>query len=249
MPHLTSAAFVTALVLTLRPGPAEAARQPRQDRRDAALSRLTAELNQAMLAAATGQPIDPRWSGGADGVGLAATDPNLSAELTALGGEAQVVMTVMEIEGIDHSEDHPGYLRGSAVVLADGSVRWLAPMIRPGLPTVEASEGLETAAPALGAALERMAEALVDPACSLPLLHRDDVPGVPETLMSQLPVHKGALNMACMAAAHGGHSWRPRVDDVTLLVKVGEDYVGLRSALVIHQGALALEALQLRLMD
>ena len=232
----TSAA--AGLLLAL---PADAKRRDKTDPRDAALAELTREVSAAIVAAAQGEPVDPRWTWTSDAFGIRTTEPEVAERLATLGEDPAVVMTILEIEGAATGGTGPGYLRGSAVVLADGRVRWLTPSIRPKNPYTGPTSGLDAASPALAGAVQRLADALADPACPLPLLTSEEVADIPEVLGGALPMDPARLSLACESALAGAFQWKPSVDDVTVLVRVGDSHVALRSAFVVDDGRLLLD--------
>jgi len=230
-------------------GTANAKRRDKQDPRDQALAELIRDVSGAIVAAAQGQPVEPRfcWSGG--GFGITETKPEVAQQLTALGSDIQVVMTVLEVEGAAGDGTGPGYLRGSAVVLADGRVRWLAPSIRLKNPALGPTSGLPQASPALTGAVERLSETLSDPACALPLLTPADVAHIPAALAEALPMSPDRLQQACTVAAGGAFVWKPYVDDITVLVRVGDTHVALRSSFVVDTDRLLLEEVRVRAVE
>lgn len=244
-------AFLTAAVaLALLATPSNAKRRKgERDPRDQALVELIQDVSAAIVAAAQGEEIDPRWVWDTDAFGITTTKPAVAQELAALGGKVEVVMTVLEVEGAASYGTGPGYLRGSAVVLADGRVRWLAPNIRPENPTLGPTSGLAEASPALAGAAARLGETLVQPDCNLPLLTPEDVSHIPAVLAEQLPLSPAQLLHTCEVAASGGFRWKPYVDDVTVLVRVGEAHVALRSAFVVDEQRLLLDEVRIRAVE
>ncbi len=237
--------FVLACLLVL---PVSAKRQ-KADPRDKALAELSGEVSEAIVAAAQGRPVDPRWSWGTGDFGVDTTDQQVEDRLAELGGDPEIVMTVVELEGSSASAEAPGYLRGAAVVMADGAVRWLAPSIRGKAPMLGHTAGLDEAAPALAGAVERLGEALADPACPLPLLERSEVDHIPAVLADALTISPAQLAQACETAAAKPFRWKPKVDDVTVLVRVGAKHVALRSGFVVDGERLLLDEVVVRAVE
>ncbi len=226
----------------LLPATADAKGRRELDPRDRALVELVDEASEAMVAAARGLEPHERWVHSSDSFGLRATGPSLAERLAAMGpGEPEILMTVLELEGVATAGTGPGHLRGSAVVLPGGELRWLAPSIRPTSPLSGATSGLREASPELAGALDRLAEALVAPGCELRLLTPEDVPEVPPPLLEPMPLEPQRLQQACVAAAEGGYQWKPSVDDVTVLVRVGAAHLALRSQFVVDGDRLLLD--------
>jgi hypothetical protein len=248
---MRTALLASALILAAAVVPeAEAMkRKAESDPRDLALAALIAEASAAITTAAQGGEVDPAWTWETDAFGIGTTEPAVAQQLAELGGEPEIVMTVLEIEGAAGDATGPGYLRGSAVVFPNGTVRWLAPSFRAENPALGPTSGLAEAAPALVGAAARQAEALAGPACDLALLTPAEVAHIPATLASQLPMDPVKLQRTCEEVAPRGIVWKPKVDDITVLVRVGEHHVALRSSFVVDGDRLLLDAVRIQAVE
>ena len=219
------------------------------DPRDLALAAFVAEVSAAITTAAQGGQVDPKWTWGTAAFGIATTEPAVAEQIAELGGEPAIVMTILEIEGAAGDATGPGHLRGTVVVFPDGTVRWLTPTFRAENPSLGATPGLTEASPALAGAAARQAEALADPACDLALLTPAEVTHIPATLAEQLPMDPAKLQLTCETVAPLGIIWKPKVDDITVLVRVGDSHVALRSSFVVDGDRLLLEEVTIRAVE
>ncbi len=224
-------------------------RKATADPREAAFVAIVTEASDAIATAARGGEVDPKWTWGTAAFGIATTEPAVAEQLAGLGDELQIVMTVLEIEGAAGDATGPGYLRGSAVVFPDGRLRWLVPSFRSENPSLGATPGLALAAPGLAAGAAIQAEALAEPACPLTLLTRAEVDHIPAALADALRMDPTQLQRTCEIVSPRAIVWKPKVDDITVLVKAGDSHVALRSSFVVDGDRLLLDEVRVRAVE
>ncbi len=219
-----------ALAILLAGPSAEAADPPAPDPRDAALAAFVGEATGQIVSAARGEPVDPAWGFvGEQYEGLAATSAETREAVQGLGPAFEVLGTFLELEAVVEGPEGVIYLRSGAVVFPDQRVLWTHVEARmgTGMPT---SPELARVAPALAGAVERVVETLRSPACGLPLVTAADVAHLPEAIRGEVDRAGPGLKDACGRFLGGDGAWRPRVDDVSVLVRGEGRTAILRSA-------------------
>ncbi len=235
------------LVLSLALGLAQGADAKRRTARlDRAFAIVVLDAAEAIVAAAQGQPVEPRWYAGT-GVSDPITETQSETlEAVAAMGEIEVVITALELEATAHDASPALYLRSLVTVSPEGRVRWMQVSVRESA-GIGMSEDLHIVAPELGAGLTRLTDALSDPGCPVPVY---EVPEeFPPALRRETEMNRGDLARACGAIEGTAYSWVPRVDDVTVLIRSGDHYVALRSSFQVIDGQLVLESVRARELD
>lgn len=241
----TTAVHVATLILVTTVSVARAGEDG--DPRDEALAVFMTEVTASILAAAQGQPVDPRWNAvGEPGESLADTDAETLAAVKALGGPLEVLFTALEIEAVGRNPDGAMYVRSNCAVFPDGRVLWLDATARPGDTYVSETPALREAAPALAGAVDRAVAALIDPACSLPLVTAEDLSALPEEIRLESARETGEVKQACGAMRGFDAGWTPRVDDVSVLVRSGAQVAVLRTAFEVVEGRIRLYQVRFR---
>lgn len=233
--------------MALGVGPAEAKR----DKRDKAFAEEVEVITEAMTAAAQGLELERRWTLGGTHRGLGATDQETLDEFAAwLGDEDfEVVMSVVELRAVTTERFGGGKMRGQAMVLPRGRVRWLAPSVRGDGPFSRPGGDIEAASPGMAAGVELWLEGLQDPECSLRLIEERVVAKLPEDVGRELYRNPDQLASACRSVQSHRTPWYPELRRVTVLIRSGDKWATLFTFVDVEGGRLELERLRFREME
>ncbi len=204
------------------------------DPRDAALSTYTHDMTQALVHAAEGQPVDPRWVAhhpDHEHHHIASLSPEGHAAMHLLGNTLDVIATEVELQAIAQPEPgHHHQLSAIAIVLPNGDVRWGTAAHRHDTSEqTQPTPFLDHTAPALANGIARVIEALRG-SCQLPWLSDTEIQSLPAHIRTEVLPDAGATHAACARAAEVHGEWRPHVNEVRVFVR-GNNHVGiLRSA-------------------
>lgn len=206
-------------------------------RQDKAFAKVVLSATGAIVAAATGEPVDPIWYEGIDSSELIDDTKPETVQAVAELGDFEVVVTAMELEAVTNTDTGRVYLRTLVSVSRKGRVNWLDVELRDG-GMLGMSLGLDTASPGLFAGVTRLTESLSAPDCPLPVVQADE--SWPETLRRETRLDEQALARACSALEDTDYEWAPRVDDVSVLVRAGDRWGILRSFFEVRGDQLVL---------
>lgn len=209
---------------------------------------MMGEVTRNIVAAATGQPTDPMWNevgGGGDGINT--TSPETLAEIEALGGTVEVMLTVLELEAVaNDTAGGPHYLRTMVAVDSTENVYLVEASLRTGEIHVTADEGLAQIAPPLAGAVNWLVGNLGSADCAVPLLSELDLTAYPEDFRDEISLGQEALSVLCAQMNGLVGNWLPRVDDVTVIARVGDEIHLLRSGFEFNDGHLSLTRVRFR---
>lgn len=209
---------------------------------------MMGEVTRNIVAAATGQPTDPMWNevgGGGDGINT--TSAETLTEIAARGGTVEVLLTVLELEAVaSDTAGGPHYLRTMVAIDSTDNVYLVEASLRAGEAHVSADEGLAQVAPPLSHAVDWLVAGLSNEACAVPLLSELDLTEFPEDFTDEIELGQEAFSALCTQMNGLEGTWLPRVDDVSLIVHVGEETALLRSGFEFNDGHLCLTRVRFR---
>lgn len=200
---------------------AQAPRSPPAD--DTAISEWLLALGRSMVAAGTGGAPDARFNH----AGPPNDDLRSTQREAPLGrGQAELLAVTILVNAI---ASDPGYVSASAIVLADGRLRWAGVDAGRGS-TEPADADLPRELPEVSALVDRLAS-LARGSCELARLTPAEVPWATPELLRELAANEAALGRACTTARTLTGTILPRVFYVQAIVRSGGQIHMLKSYL------------------
>ena len=207
------------------------------DPQDAALGAFEKDVATAIVNAATGKKVDPKWVAKDPKVAVSnLTDPDDKKLIDVLGKDISVVLVEMELgELAQPSPQEHHEINARAIMLTDGTIRWGTVGSRHEAGELsEPTPGLDKSQPAVVAAGQRLIKALSGD-CKLPWLAPSDVAAVPDTLHADLVTDTGATHKSCEEVAKVKGEWRTHIDDIAVLVKGNGHFGYLKSVFDVEE--------------
>jgi hypothetical protein len=200
------------------------------------LAVLASEAQAAIVAAAFGNPHDARFDGPDATTDLRGTDPALR---TRLGDTPRPLFTAVELEAVAGDR----YVRGSLIVLDPTKARFSTVSVRMGTPQIGPTAGLAELDVPPRWAIEQMIDDLSPQMCDLPWLVEEDLRPLELSYAARRDLIRQPPDIYAICTNVGDPPplYRPRIDDVTVLVRMEDgEVIGLRSEWRVESGRLVL---------